>query len=211
MFLRRSIIPLLLTLCMPAIAHAQLRVGASVDFNRSSFGGVPPAHAEYAANYGVGVAAIVEYRVHRDVVLSLQPGWIQKGAEIDFNKDEKPDSVQTFVVEQTWMTVPVYFRIDSDDRGFYAGGGFSVDALLTSHLEHAGVKVDNKSFFDDLDAVYQFSVGYMHPTGKHSLFLEARYMQGLVNLNKSSRTTTGDIYVADFKSNGLRLVAGFLF
>jgi hypothetical protein len=105
----------------------------------------------------------------------------------------------------------VYFRIDSDNRGFYAGGGLSVDFLLDSEIQHQGVTADNKDVFEDVDLVYQFAFGYMHDFGRFGGFLEARYMQGMNTINKTNQTTAGNIYVADFKSNGLRLVAGVLF
>jgi hypothetical protein len=63
---------------------------------------------------------------------------------------------QTFTVKQTWATIPVYFRIDSDNRGFYAGGGLSLDILLDSKIEHEAVSLNNKDFFDKVDGVYQF-------------------------------------------------------
>ena len=206
-----SIVPALLVLCVPSLSHSQIRFGVSAELNRSSFGGVAPEDAAYEANYGAGFAGIVEVRVHPDVVLSFQPGWIQKGSNIVFNEDEEPDSAETFVVEQSWVTLPVYFRIDSDDRGFYAGGGISVDLLLDSELEHEGATVDNKSAFDEIDVVYQFTAGYLHGVGSHSLFVEARYLQGISTIGNTNQSTVGDIYVADFKSNGIRLVAGFYF
>lgn len=201
----------LLATCLPVIVQAQIRLGVSGELNRASFGGVLPDNAEYESNYGTGFAGIVEYRVHPDVVLSFQPGWIQKGAKIVFGEDEEPDSIQTFVVEQSWVTMPVYFRIDSDERGFYAGGGLSVDVLLDSKLEHEGATRDNSEVFEDTDFVYQFLAGYRRDSGGLTLFMEARYAQGMVTLSKADRVAGGDIYVAEFKSNGLRLVAGVLF
>ena len=200
-----------IVVCLPGHAHSQLRFGVSAELNRSSFGGVAPEDAAYSPNYGTGFAGILEFRVHPDVVLSFQPGWTQKGSSIVFNEDEEPDSAETFVVEQSWVTLPVYFRIDSDDRGFYAGGGMSVDLLLDSELEHEGVTADNTSAFDDVDIVYQFTAGYLHDIGSHSWFLEARYLQGITTIGNTNQSTVGDIYVADFKSNGLMLVAGFYF
>ena len=201
----------LVLIWLPTIGQAQLRFGVSGEVNTTSFGGVAPEHAEYGANYGAGVAGMVELRVHPDAVLSFQPGWIQRGAKIEFNKNEQPDSVTAFVVEQSWVTLPVYFRIDSDSRGFYAGAGLSVDILLDSELEHEGTTVDNKVVFEDVDLLCQFAFGYMHDFGGYGGFLEARYIQGMNSLNNTNQTTVGNIYVADFKSNGLRLVAGVLF
>ena len=207
----RIVLLTLASLSLPTLGQAQARFGVSGEVNRTSFGGVAPQHAQYASNYGTGIAGIVEFRVHSDVILSFQPGWIQKGAKIVFNEDEKPDSRSTFVVEQSWVTLPVYFRIDSDNRGFYAGGGLSIDFLLDSELEHEGTTLDNSSVFDDVDLVYQFTVGYLHDFGGYGGFLEARYMQGMTTINNTNESTVGNIYVADFKSNGLRLVAGVLF
>ena len=201
----------LIVLCLPAHAHSQVRLGFSAELNRSTFGGVPPGDANYSSNYGTGFAGIIEFRVHRDVVLSIQPGWIQKGSKVVFNQDEEPDSTESFTIEQSWATFPVYFRIDSDGHGFYAGGGVSLDMLLDSELEHEGATVDNKNAFDEIDVVYQFTAGYLHDVGSHSLFVEARYMQGISTIGNTNQSTVGDIYVADFKSNGIRLVAGFYF
>jgi hypothetical protein len=207
----RVVLLTFLGLCLPTLGQAQIRFGVSAEVNRASFGGVAPRDAEYAANYGTGFAAIVELRVHSDVVLSFQPGWIQKGANIVFNEDEQPDSALTVVVEQSWVTLPVYFRIDSDDRGFYAGGGLSVDVLLDSEREVEGSITDNSGGFDDVDLVYQFTVGYRHDFGGYGGFLEARYMQGMTTISKGQNLDPGFIDVAEFKSNGLRLVAGVLF
>jgi hypothetical protein len=208
---RAAFVLVTLALCLPAIAGAQLRFGVSGEINRASFGGVEPEDADYESNFGTGFAGILEYRVHPDVVLSFQPGWIQKGAKIVFNEDEEPDSVQTFVVEQSWVTLPVYFRIDSDGRGFYAGGGLSVDLLMDSELEHQGATRSNADVFEDVDIVYQFIVGYLRDSTRRALFFEGRYMQGMTTISDAGRNTAADTYVAEFKSTGLRLVAGVLF
>src|SRR5262245_7176208 len=179
----------LLVSCLPTLAQAQFRFGVAGEVNRASFGGVAPPNAAYESNYGAGVAGIIELRVHSDVVLSFQPGWIQKGANIVFNEDEEPDSATTFVVEQSWVTLPVYFRIDSDDRGMYAGAGLSVDLLLDSELEHEGATRDNTDVFEDVDLVYQFTVGYQHDFGGYGGFLEARYVQGMRTINSTNQTT----------------------
>ena len=149
----RIVLLALASFLLPTLGQAQTRFGVSGEVNRSSFGGVAPQNAAYSANYGSGFAGIVELRVHSDVVLSFQPGWIQKGAKIVFNKD----------------------------------------------------------VFEDVDLVYQFTVGYLHDFGGYGGFLETRYMQGMATINNTNQTTVGNIYVADFKSNGLRLVAGVLF
>lgn len=209
--MRIHVLPVLLALSIPAVAQGQLRLGASAEINRSTFGGVAPEGASYSSDYGTGFAGIIEYRVHHDVVMSFQPGWVQKGSKIVFNEDEKPDSVETFVVEQSWVTLPLYFRIDSDDRGFYAGGGLSIDLLLDSELQHDGATLDNSDVFEDLDAVYQFTVGYLFDRDSYALLLEARYMQGLNTIGKTNESSVGDLYVSDFKSNGMRLVAGIIF
>ena len=36
-------------------------------------------------------------------------------------------------------------------------------------------------------------------------------MQGMTTISAASRSTAADVYVAEFKSTGLRLVAGVLF
>jgi hypothetical protein len=207
---RSAIVLLLLGLCLPGVGQAGLRFGVSAEVNRASFGGIEPEDADYGSNYGTGFAGIVESRVHRDLVLSFQPGWIQKGSKIIFNEDEDPDSVQTFVVEQSWVTLPVYFRVDSDDRGVYAGGGLSVDLLLDSELEYEGTTRDNTEVFEDVDFVYQFTVGYMRDGWGRTLFLEGRYMQGMSTITDDEGAAE-EVEVAGVKSNGLRLVAGVLF
>ncbi len=199
-----------LVLCLPALAHSQLKFGLLAEFDRSSFGGVPPDNAKYESNFGVGFGGVVELRVHKDVVLSLQPSWIQKGSKVVFNEDEEPDSVQTFVIEQTYLSLPFLFRIESDGRGFYAGGGVSLDFLLDSEVEREGTTVDNSDVFDDVDVVSQFTVGYLIPSKRITTFIEGRYLQGLVNINSVNQTAVGDIYVANFKSTGFKLVVGFL-
>lgn len=207
----RAILLFVIVFGWPGFVHAQFKFGAGIELNRFSFGGVPPEDAAYGSNYGTGFSGVVEVRVHRDVVLSFQPGWLQKGATIAFNEDEEPDSAETFVVEQSWVTLPVYFRIDSDDRGFYAGGGLSLDILLDSEIEHDGAKADNSSVFDNIDTTYQFTVGYRRASDRFTTFLEARYIQGLNVIGNTNQSMVGDVYVADFKSKGLRLVLGVLF
>jgi hypothetical protein len=87
----------------------------------------------------------------------------------------------------------------------------SVDLLMDSELEHQGATRSNTDVFEDIDVVYQFTVGYSRDSNGRSLFLEGRYMQGMTTISDASRSTAADIYVAEFKSTGLRLVAGVLF
>ena len=96
-------------------------------------------------------------------------------------------------------------------RGGTGGRSASRRGAPSTEIEHEGTSVDNTDVFEDLDAVYQFTAGYLRDSGARSLFLEARYQQGLTSIGKTDRSTVGDLYVVDFKSTGLRLVAGILF
>jgi hypothetical protein len=62
----------------------------------------------------------------------------------------------------------------------------------------------------DYDALAFFSLGYKIPIGGPALFLELRYIQGLVNIQNDEAEADSENLFLNIKSTGLRLSTGIL-
>jgi len=189
---------------------AQLDASIWTGLNSSSFGGNPPKDANYESIYGVSLGADFDYHLTKDVVISLEPSFGQTGSDIVFGNEENLyDTVITYTVKQSYFGLGVLFKINTER--FYVGSGISYQLLTSANLLHNSSETDIKDKFLNYDVVCFFNVGYKIPIGTPTLFIELRYLQGLVNIYSGDEEYNSEIYIANFKSSGLRLSMGIMF
>lgn len=195
------------------ISQAQFRIGLGGELSSAKFGGIPPDSGSYESLTGFGGNIIVEYQVVKDVFLSFQPGYHTKGSLLKFGREESliNDTVITFDINQSCITLPLNIKIYNHD--FYIGGGVILDIISSATLKNKenGFEKDIKNRFTDIDVMADFNMGYNFSIGKPSIFIELRYVQGLININDNANFTDDEFYKANYKSNGLSFLAGILF
>ena len=191
-----------------SIAQFDASVWAGV--NSSSFAGNPPKDANYESIYGLSLGADLDYHLTKEVVISLEPTFDQIGSDIVFGNEERLfDTVKTYTIKQNYFGLGLLFKINTER--FYVGAGTSFQLLTSANLDYESTNTDIKDEFLDYDVVGFFNVGYKIPIGSPTLFIELRYLQGLLSIYSGDAQYNSEIYIANFKSSGLRLSMGIMF
>ena len=189
---------------------AQFDASVWAGVNKSSFAGNPPKDANYESIYGLSFGADLDYYLTEAVVISLEPTFDQMGSDIVFGNEESLfDTVITYTVKQNYVGLGLLFKINTER--FYVGAGTSFQLLTTANLEYESSDTDIKDKFLDYDVIGFFNVGYKIPVGSPTLFIELRYIQGLLSIYSGDAETNSEIYITNFKSSGLRLSMGIMF
>lgn len=191
-------------------SFAQFDASIWAGVNNSSFGGNPPKDASYKSIYGFCFGGDFDYHLTEDVVIALEPSFEQSGSDIVFGNEENLlDTVITYTVKQNYFGLGLLFKINTER--FYVGAGLNFQLLSSANLEHESTDIDIKDKFLDYNIISFFNVGYKIPIGSPTLFIELRYLQGLVNIYSGNADYNPEIYIANFKSTGLRLSTGIMF
>ncbi len=191
-------------------SFAQFDASVWAGVNSSSFAGNPPKDANYESIYGLSIGADLDYHLTEAVVISLEPTFDQMGSDIVFGNEENPfDTVITYTVKQNYFGLGLLFKINTER--FYVGAGTSFQLLTSANLEHESKNTDIKDKFLNYDIVGFFNVGYKIPIGSPTLLIELRYLQGLLSIYSGDAENNSEIYIANFKSSGLRLSMGIMF
>jgi hypothetical protein len=190
-----------------SFAQVQLSVWGGV--NNSSFGGNPPEDAGYGDIRGLAAGANLDFHPSTDFVISLEPSFEQRGSTIDIHLEEGlEDTTLKFKVKQNYFGLGLMFKVNAGN--FFVGSGLSAQLLSSAKLEYESQEKDIKDKFINYDALAFFNIGYKIPIGGPSLFVELRYIQGLINIRSDENESDTEIYLSNFKSTGLRLSTGIL-
>ena len=191
------------------ISMAQIQTSFWGGVNQSSFGGNPPKDASFGAIYGLSFGANLDFQPTGDFIISLEPSFEQKGSKVDFSLEEGlKDTTLTYTISQNYFGLGLLFKVNSGN--FYVGSGVSFQVLSSATMEFQSEETDVKEQFLDYDALAFFNVGYKIPIGGPALFFELRYIQGLINIRSDENESDTEIYLANFKSTGLRLSTGIM-
>lgn len=198
---------LILSICGFSSAQVQLSLWGGV--NQTSFGGNPPEDAGYGELKGLAIGANLDFQPSQDFVISLEPSFEQRGSTIDIHLEEGiKDTTLKFKVKQSYFGLGLMFKVNAGN--FFVGSGVSAQLLSSASLEFESEETDVKDAFINYDALAFFNIGYKIPIGGPSLFIELRYIQGLINIRSEESESDTEIYLSNFKSTGLRLSTGIL-
>lgn len=190
-----------------SLAQVQMSLWGGV--NNSSFGGNPPEDAGYGEIRGLAAGANLDFQPTEDFVISLEPSFEQRGSTIDIHLEEGiKDTTLKFKVKQSYFGLGLMFKVNAGN--FFVGSGVSAQLLSSANLEYESKEEDIKNKFINYDALAFFNIGYKIPIGGPSLFIELRYIQGLINIRSEESESDTEIYLSNFKSTGLRLSTGIL-
>lgn len=190
-----------------SLAQVQISVWGGV--NNSSFGGNPPEDAGYGDIRGLAAGANLDFHPSTDFVISLEPSFEQRGSTIDIHLEEGlEDTTLKFKVKQNYFGLGLMFKVNAGN--FFVGSGLSAQLLSSAKLDYESQEKDIKDKFINYDALAFFNIGYKIPIGGPSLFVELRYIQGLINIRSDENESDTEIYLSNFKSTGLRLSTGIL-
>ncbi len=158
---------------------------------------------------GLAAGANLDFQPSQDFVISLEPSFEQRGSTIDVQLEEGlKDTTIKFKVKQNYFGLGLMFKVNAGN--FFVGSGVSAQLLISADLEYESQEKDIKETFKTYDALAFFNIGYKIPIGGPSLFIELRYIQGLINIRSEESESDTEIYLSNFKSTGLRLSTGIL-
>jgi Outer membrane protein beta-barrel domain len=205
----KFLITAFLILNIYGVSFAQVQMSLWGGVNNSSFGGNPPEDAGYGEIQGLAAGANLDFQPTQDFVISLEPSFEQRGSTIDIHLEEGiKDTTLKFKVKQSYFGLGLMFKVNAGN--FFVGSGVSAQILSSANLEYESQEKDIKDNFKPYDALAFFNIGYKIPIGGPSLFIELRYIQGLMNIRSDEIESDTEIYLANFKSTGLRLSTGIM-
>lgn len=199
-----------LVLCIGASAAAQSRLGVTTGLSWSTLGGDTPEDAEYRRILGLNAGIVGDIALSKDVALSFQPMYVQRGSDIyfDIGEEEPTDSLE---LRLDYIDCLVMVKVFADNGFSYFTSGLGLAFLTQATLKdvRAGEE-DVASLFRDVDVSIAFGVGFMVPAKNTLVTFELRYQQSLINMFDSDDPAT-EALAPRLRSSGFQLMAAVLF
>jgi len=165
-------------------SFAQFKIGAIGGLNMGTFKGDQLDEGSYNKLIGTNWSIMFDAKLSDQIVLSLQPGLSKKGTKITYSVKGELEPVDSIAIKIDYFSIPLMLKISSKNERFYAIGGLEAGIPLSADAEFLS-KTDDvrdvKKHLSDVNIIMHFGAGYRIPVGKPTLFLEARYLQGLNN------------------------------
>jgi opacity protein-like surface antigen len=198
----------LIVLLLPLISSAQISLGVTAGANIGKFGGVEPPDASYASRTGINFGGTIAYRFNKDISLTFQPMYSQRGTNVEVGEDTRRDSMEVYETKLDFLIIPIFVRVDSDNGVTYFISGLEFGIPLSAEVSHDGGSRDISEKLKNIDILASIGMGLRFSLGKPDLLIEFRYYQGLVNFNSGNGEEDGNIIFEDFKNSGFQLMAG---
>jgi hypothetical protein len=165
-------------------SFAQFKVGAISGLNMGTFKGDQPNRGEYSTLLGTNFGVLFDLNLSDQIILSLQPSLVKKGTKISYEIKGETEPVDSIDIRVDYFSIPLLLKIASKNKRFYAIGGLEAGIPLSANAAYTSTSendIDIKEHLADVNIVMHFGAGYRIPVGKPTLFIEARYLQGLNN------------------------------
>ena len=191
---------------------SQFYIGATGGLMSSSLSGDAPEDASYSGKTGFSGGLIADFTLTEDIVLSIQPRFLQKGTSVayDVGEYELRDSLTaTF----DYVSLPVMVKITSLNKRIYFSSGLDFGYLMNSTVENIvdGSTKDVSDLFKTFDLSATFGFGVNFPIGSPIISLEIRYMQSLLNLSDISSSESETTFPFRFRTSGFQFLTSILF
>ena len=208
---RTILIPIILLICSlwAGPLSAETSIGIVGGLTRFNMDGDRPEKGEYRTVSGGMAGGILEFNLTKNVYLSLQPSYIQKGTKIAFEVEGQKERVDSIEVDLDYFSIPVLVKVRTRGERFYVLGGLEFGYLLKAQHVTSTEDNDIKDDLDKYDVAVQFGAGYAHPLGRSKIFIEARYVQSVMNV-LSDEPDDDVVLGLRLKNTGWIFCAGFM-
>jgi len=168
-----------------------------------------------------GFGGVVDLRLNENFSLYMQPMYQQKGAlvtQLNPNLD--------FPFKFAFLELPVFLKAEfgSTVRPYLMAGptvGYLLSADTEVEYSNLTFKGDLKEVTEDFDFGLGFGAGLRYPISTVSIFVEGRYVLGLLNMQKGGtfelsagpivEEITWDKDEDAYKNRGIQIMAGMTF
>ena len=165
-------------------SFAQFKIGVIGGLNRGTFKGDQIDGGSYNNLIQPNYAIMFDAKLSDQIVLSLQPGLSKKGTKITYSVKGELEPIDSIAIKIDYFSIPLILKISSKNERFYAIGGLEAGIPLSANadfLTKPDYIRDVKKHLSNVNITMHFGAGYRISVGKPTLFLEARYLQGLNN------------------------------
>ena len=178
----------------------------------SSISGDTPKDASYSGKIGFSGGLIADFTLAEDIILSIQPRYLQKGTSVayDVGEYELRDSLTATL---DYISLPIMLKINSLNKRIFFSSGLDFGYLMNSSVENIvdGSTKDVSNLFKTFDISATFGFGVNIPIGAPIISLELRYMQSLLNLSDISSDESGTTFPYRFRTSGFQFLTSILF
>jgi len=181
-------------------------IGVQLGVDRSGVDGDSPPNSEYTDKYGLVAGLQGEIGFAHDLLLSLQPSFVQKRSGLLTAPSTRGGDPVERDLGFDYVSVPLLVKFAKAGGRTYVAGGVSVDFLSAATLAGHDVKSAYKS--TGFGAVLGF--GVVFPMGHARLTTELRLVQGLSNMNGGEVADATGALAPRLHSSGLQLIVGTL-
>jgi hypothetical protein len=207
---KKTSIIFLLIILLAGDIFAQFSTSVWAGLNSTSFGGNPPLNGSYESVYGYSFGGDLNFQITDEVIIAIEPAFDQMGSKIVFGAEESVlDTVITYTIKQNYLGIGALFKINT--KRFFVGSGLTFQLLTGANISSDSNENDIKDAFIDYNILVYFTAGYKIPVGTPTLFIELRYLQGLPSIYSDNAEYSSEIYIANFKTTGLKLSFGAMF
>jgi len=201
----RILLGMLLTLFMFLPVYAQGNFGVLGGWNFANASVHPDQGLDWKTRKGFGFGAVLDYSVTDFITLHLEPMLLLKGTKAE--QGEKKLEYRL-----TYVEIPVMFMYTigtNTIKPYLMAGptiGFLQDAKLKVTRGGDSEWDDLKDDLKSIDFGLGFGAGLNLPIGNNSIFVEARYSPGLMNIVDNAEAPYTDI-----KTRGIQIFVGITF
>ena len=203
---------LILFILLNISLFSQTYIGATGGLMSSSLSGDAPEDASYSGKTGFSGGLIADFTLTEDIVLSIQPRYLQKGTSVayDVGEYELRDSLTATL---DYVSLPIMVKITSLNKRIYFSSGLDFGYLMNSTVENIvdGSTKDVNELIKNYDISATFGFGVNIPIGSPIISLELRYMQSLLNLSDISSDESGTTFPYRFRTSGFQFLTSILF
>jgi hypothetical protein len=202
------IVFVLAILASSGIVYGQPYVGAFGGLNLSKLNGDQPKYSSYKNLIGVNAGIHLDIKVGKIVWLSLQPSYSQEGTRIAYNYSDKEEPIDSIHIRLNYFSLPLLLKVQSNNKRWYAVGGLEAGYLLDKKLSSHDVEYEFENNIEEWNLMAHFGVGHKIPLGFPVLYVELRYVQGLINLTEDPIEKS---YIPRVKTKSFKFLVGIEF
>lgn len=180
--IKKTTVILSLLMLSPALGFAQSNGGLFVGLNMAKLSGDEPQYVSYKNKPGLYMGASFDLRLTNVAWLSMQPSYSQEGTKVSYSLPGTDAPIDSLSIGLNLFSLPILFKISAQNPRFYAIAGFEAGYLLSSEAKSADEIIELEIDAAHWNFSMHFGAGYKIPVGKPNLYVEARYVQGLLNL-----------------------------
>ena len=191
---------------------SQIYIGATGGLMSSSLSGDAPKDASYSGKTGFSGGLVVDFTLAEDIVLSIQPRYLQKGSTIAYDVGEY-ELLDSLTVTFDYVSLPVMVKITSLNKRIYFSSGLDFGYLMNSSVENImdGSTKDVNDLIKNYDISATFGFGVNIPIGSPIISLELRYMQSILNLSDISTSESETTFPFRFRTSGFQFLTSIIF